>query len=115
MIRSPKLIFCECCEERKKAVEYDLSRLAIRREFDGCMSGVQGISRTIRQGGEWVCQYCENLNDGRGAGIINDGSWTDRFNLYKDPEGKYRIECYADHSSPINYCPMCGRRLTEVK
>ena len=61
-----------------------------------------------------MCEYCENLNDGRGAGIINDGSWTDRFNLYKDPEGNYRIECYADHSSPINYCPMCGRNLKEA-
>ena len=58
-----------------------------------------------------MCQYCENLNNGRGAGIINDGSWTDRFNLYKDPERNYRIECYADHSSPINYCPMCGHDL----
>lgn len=59
-----------------------------------------------------MCEYCENLNDGRGAEIINDEHWTDRFNLYKDTEGNYRIECYADHSSPINYCPMCGRKLT---
>lgn len=58
-----------------------------------------------------MCEYCEKLNDGRGAEIINDDHWTDRFNLYKDSKGKYRIECYADHSSPINYCPMCGRKL----
>ena len=62
-----------------------------------------------------MCEYCEKLNDGRGAEIINDEHWTDRFNLYKDPKGKYRIECYADQSSPINYCPMCGRKLTEGK
>ena len=29
---------------RKEAVEYDLSRLAIQRYVDGCMSGVQKIS-----------------------------------------------------------------------
>ena len=58
-----------------------------------------------------MCEYCENLNDGRGIGIINDESWTDIFNLYKDYEGNYRIECYADQSSPINYCPMCARDL----
>lgn len=34
-----------------------------------------------------MCEYCENLNDGQGAEIIYDDHWTDRFNLYKDPEG----------------------------
>lgn len=61
-----------------------------------------------------MCEYCENLNNGHGIGIIYDDSWTDKFNLYKDPYGKYRIECYADQSSPINYCPMCGRNLKEA-
>lgn len=62
-----------------------------------------------------MCEYCDKLNEsGDGPDIIYDDSWTDRFNLWKDNEGNYRIECYADHSSPIHFCPMCGRNLTET-
>lgn len=63
-----------------------------------------------------MCEYCEDLNkNGEGPDICYDDSWNDSFHLWKDDSGKYRIECYADHSSPINYCPMCGRKLTEAK
>jgi hypothetical protein len=62
-----------------------------------------------------MCEYCEQLNEsGEGPDIIYDDSWTDRFNMWKDNEGNYRIECYASQSSPINYCPMCGRNLKEA-
>lgn len=63
-----------------------------------------------------MCEYCDKLNEaGEGPDIIYDDSWTDRFNLWKDNEGNYRIECYASHSSPIHFCPMCGRKLKEEK
>lgn len=62
-----------------------------------------------------MCEHCEPLNEtGECTDIIYDDSWTDRFHLCKFPDGTYRIECYADHSSPIKFCPMCGRKLTNV-
>ena len=61
-----------------------------------------------------ACKYCEELDGlGQGADIIdNDKGWTDKFHIRKF-DGVYRIECYADESSPINFCPMCGRNLNE--
>lgn len=59
-----------------------------------------------------MCEYCEHLDiEDCGSDIIKDGDYTDSFHLWKDIKGVYRIECYADHSAPINYCPMCGRKL----
>lgn len=61
-----------------------------------------------------MCKYCENLNEyGEGPDIV-DGGYTDRFHLWKDIDDKYHIECYSDHSAPINYCPMCGRKLNQT-
>lgn len=62
------------------------------------------------------CKYCEHLDiEYCGSDIIEGDDYTDRFHLWKDFKGRYHIECYADHSSPINFCPMCGRKLTEAK
>ena len=61
-----------------------------------------------------MCEFCENLNEfGEGPDISYDGSATDSFHLYKQSDGVYRIECYGDHSSPINFCPMCSKKLKE--
>lgn len=61
-----------------------------------------------------MCKYCEELNEyGEGADIIHDDSWNDCFRLWKSLDGSYRIECYASNSSPIHFCPMCGRNLNE--
>lgn len=57
------------------------------------------------------CPYCHFEVDGEGKVIDDDRDSTDRFNLCKDQDGTFRIECYADHSSKINFCPMCGRKL----
>ena len=63
-----------------------------------------------------MCKYCEQL-DGLGCGedFTDDDSWTDRFHLRRDSDGTYRIECYVDQSSPINFCPKCGRPLCVQK
>lgn len=59
-----------------------------------------------------MCEYCEPMNEtGECKDIIYEEGWTDHFHLCKFPAGTYRIECYADSSSPINFCPMCGRKL----
>ena len=57
------------------------------------------------------CPYCHFEVDGEGKVIDDDRDSTDRFNLCKDQDGTFRIECYADHSSKIKFCPMCGRKL----
>lgn len=61
------------------------------------------------------CRYCEVLDrEGNGADIIDERyGWSDRFHLSKGYDG-FRIECYADESSPINFCPMCGRNLRDL-
>lgn len=62
-----------------------------------------------------ACKYCEDLDRyGNGEDIITDEpGWTDRFHLSKGTDGQFRIECYASDSSPIKFCPMCGRNLCE--
>lgn len=60
-----------------------------------------------------MCKYCEFGEDGEGAIINEDGTATDSFNLGIDDEGRLRIQCFADVSSPINFCPMCGHKLAE--
>lgn len=77
------------------------------------LNGNGATKKTFILGGK-VCKYCEDLDkNGCGADIIYDDSWTDRFHLWKDEKGGYRIECYADQSSPIKFCPMCRRNLCE--
>lgn len=74
------------------------------------------IAKTEPTSSRNLCRYCELLDEhGDGADINYDDSWTDLFHLYKDNDGKYRIECGADQSSPLNKCPMCGRNLCEQK
>ena len=62
------------------------------------------------------CPYCEALDKhDEGADIADeDKGWTDRFHIRKDTDGLYRIACYADESSPINFCPMCRRDLRKA-
>lgn len=61
------------------------------------------------------CKYCELLdsnNEGEDIILDSDNFWTDRYHLWKSNEG-YRIECYGACSSPIKFCPMCGRKLND--
>lgn len=54
-----------------------------------------------------MCEYCENKKS------FGD-DWTDIF-IVKSEIG-YFIKCFErDCSMIINFCPMCGRKLTEVK
>lgn len=60
-----------------------------------------------------MCEYCENFNvHGEGLDFV-DGEFTDRFHLGTNEFGDVYIECYADRSAPINFCPMCGRNFKE--
>lgn len=53
-----------------------------------------------------MCEYCENLNDGRGAEIINDEHWTDRFN----EEILEALEAYkaGDKEHTLQELAQCG-------
>lgn len=62
-----------------------------------------------------MCKYCEEMDKwDEGAIIADDNDYTDSFCLSEFPKGVFRIQCYADHSSAINFCPMCGRKLKEA-
>lgn len=89
-----------------ETLQYDEKRVIAEIVCQTC-----GTTMSLHRGRFPICDDCLKVL----REIINDEHWTDRFNLYKDSEGIYRIECYADQSSPINYCPMCGRELNEEK
>jgi len=56
-----------------------------------------------------MCEYCEN-GKGLGDSIKSDGVFIEGFILYGRYDGGY-CNCEAE----INYCPMCGRKLTRNK
>lgn len=55
------------------------------------------------------CKYCF-----KPFAQLVDYNATDVFKLERFDDG-WKIVCYADCSGIINYCPMCGRKLNEVK
>ena len=62
------------------------------------------------------CKYCnKGIGDGEPivGDIVNDGDVVD---IVKTDEG-YEIELWRNfelvNSEKINFCPMCGRKLTE--
>lgn len=56
-----------------------------------------------------MCEYCEKpFKD------MSQDEGTDAFSLVSWNEDWHIIN-YADFSGPINYCPMCGRKLKEAK
>jgi hypothetical protein len=64
------------------------------------------------------CKYCNGeIDEGKTlcGDIVNDG---DVVNIVKTKEG-YEIELWRNfelvNSEEINYCPKCGRKLTEEK
>jgi hypothetical protein len=64
------------------------------------------------------CKYCNGeIDEGKPlcGDIVNDG---DVVNIVKTDDG-YEIELWSDfglvYSDEINYCPKCGRKLTEEK
>ena len=74
-----------------------------------------------------VCKYCENRN----AGLYNTSTLLSRtYECTNEPFQKTEIQLYSGHNAllsadfffknyrdyrviPINYCPMCGRKLRE--
>lgn len=57
-----------------------------------------------------TCEFC-HFEGSEGPNIDYDGLATDKFHLYNAAPGRWFIECYADQSSRIFCCPMCGRDL----
>ena len=64
------------------------------------------------------CKFCNGeIDEGKPlcCDIVNDG---DVVNIVKTTEG-YEIELWRNfelvNSEEINFCPMCGRKLTEDK
>ena len=51
-----------------------------------------------------MCEYCKPVDENKD--LLNLQVWLDGGDLYVDELSK-RI--------PINYCPMCGRKLREVE
>ena len=74
-----------------------------------------------------MCEYCENLDvtgRGKNLAIRKDGLYRDFMQLICFPKTQMRKkESYAIYANlqsvtmhaNINFCPMCGHKLTEAK
>ena len=66
------------------------------------------VLATDSQGGEVMCEYCENMKPL--IGDEQDGACIENGNILV----AYG-ECSDCAKGRINYCPMCGRNLKENK
>ena len=73
------------------------------------------------QGGEVMCQYCTKFHEKTFSNEDGDSEfvlcWS--YSSFNNRKKVWHIVALAEgvgfHSGKINYCPMCGRKLTKEK